>query len=78
MVLIVNNDDIHVFSDECYGRHYNSLLTKSLEIPMGQSEAVIQRIDNKMSKKDKQIKQSFQKNRKLLIEHMSNTHLIKN
>ena len=61
MATIVNNDDIHVVSGECYGGHYNSLLTKSLEIPMWQSEAVIRRTDNTMSKKDKQIKQSFQK-----------------
>ena len=45
---------------------------------MGQSEAVIRRTDNKISKIDKQIKQSFQKNRKLLIEHLSNTNCIYN
>jgi hypothetical protein len=29
----VNNDDMHVVSGECYGGHYNTLITKGLEIP---------------------------------------------
>jgi len=35
MAPAVHNDDIHVFSGECYGGHDNTLITKSLEIPKG-------------------------------------------